>query len=134
MVVSGGGTTLPLVGLLRASSADTADSFELIEYEGPLQPPPHIHRERDEAFYILGGTFTFTLGSDEVEAPEGSLVLIPRGTRHGFSAPTGSRALLLVVPAGLQGFFAELGAGIAAGRSSQEMRDVLAGRYDSHPA
>ncbi len=130
----GEGTSLPLLGLLRASSADTAGSFELIEYEGPLQPPPHIHHEHDEAFYILSGTFTFTLGTDELEVPEGSLVVIPRGTRHGFSALAGSRALLVIVPAGLGGFFTELGSGIAAGRSSAEMREALAGRYDSHPA
>jgi hypothetical protein len=46
----------------------------------------------------------------------------------------GSRALLLIVTAGLEGFFAELGTRIAAGRSSAEMREALAGRYDSHPA
>jgi quercetin dioxygenase-like cupin family protein len=120
--------------MLRASTVDTGGSFELIEYEGPLQPPPHIHQEHDEAFYVLGGTFTFVLGTDEVEAPEGALVVIPRGTRHGFSAEAGSRALLLVVPGGLEGFFAELGEGIAAGRSSAEMREALAGRYDSLPA
>jgi quercetin dioxygenase-like cupin family protein len=66
--------------------------------EPPLQPPPRIHQEHDEAFHILGGTFTFVLGTEE-------LVVIPMGTRHGFSAGAGSRALLLVVPAGLEGFF-----------------------------
>jgi len=39
-----------------------------------------------------------------------------------------------VVPAGLEGFFEELGSGIAAGKTGQEMGDALKGRYDSIPA
>jgi mannose-6-phosphate isomerase-like protein (cupin superfamily) len=49
--------------------------FEVIEYEGPIHPPPHIHREREEAFYVLTGSFTFTLGREEFEVGEGGFVL-----------------------------------------------------------
>jgi hypothetical protein len=41
--------------------------------------------------------------------------------------------LLIIAPAGLDGFFAELGDGLAAGRSSDEIRAALAGKYDSTP-
>jgi quercetin dioxygenase-like cupin family protein len=91
-------------------------------------------REHDEAFYILDGRFTFTLGLDECEVERGDLVWVPRGTRHGFSAARDARALLLTIPAGLEGFFRELTAGIAAGRTSEQIRAALAGRYDSVPA
>ena len=60
-------------------------------------------------------------------------MVVPRGWRHGFNVEPGSQALLLVIPAGLEGFFQDLGAGIAAGRSSQEIRASLAGKYDSYP-
>jgi len=40
----------------------------------------------------------------------------------------------VVAPAGLEGFFEELGAGVAGGRSGLEMREALAGKYDSIPA
>ena len=129
------GNDLPLIGILKASGQQTRGAFEVIEYHGnTVQPPPHVHRERDEAMYILDGEFTFTVGFDIVEARKGSLVLIPRGTRHGFTAGPDARALILVAPAGLEGFFKELGAGLAAGKTSQEMRDALKGRYDSIPA
>jgi hypothetical protein len=42
--------------------------------------------------------------------------------------------LLLTAPAGLAGFLEELGTGIAAGKTSEEMRAALAGRYDSFPS
>jgi mannose-6-phosphate isomerase-like protein (cupin superfamily) len=128
------GDNLPMLGLVKASENQTAGGFELLEYRGPIQPPPHIHREHDEAFYILEGTFTFTLGTDPFDVAAGDLVRVPRGTRHGFSAAAGARALLLTVPAGLEGFFRELAAGIAEGKTSEEIRAALAGRYDSHPA
>lgn len=133
VTASGDGKTLPLLGTLKASGLQTGGGFEVIEYEGPIHPPPHIHREREEAFYVLTGSFTFTLGIEEFEVGAGGFVLVPRGTRHGFIAAAGAKALLLIVPAGLERFFQELGTGLAAGKTSEEMRTALAGRYDSYP-
>ena len=128
------GKPLPLIGTLRVSGGDTAGGFELIEYTGPLQPPPHVHRNREEVFYVLDGQFTFTVGTEVFDVSPGGTVFIPRGTRHGFTTTAGGRALFVVAPAGLEGFFEELGAGVAAGRSGLEMREALAGKYDSIPA
>src|SRR5437660_8196670 len=36
----------------------------------------------------------------------------------------------MIVPAGLEGFFEELGTGLVGGRSSDEMRDALAGQRE----
>jgi len=127
------GLQLPLIGTLRASAAETGGAFEVIEYVGPAVPPPHVHKEHDEVFFIMTGTFRFVLGPDTVEAAEGAIVLVPRGSRHGFTIEPGSKTLLLTIPAGLEGFFRELGAGLAAGRSSHEIRASLAGKYDSYP-
>jgi quercetin dioxygenase-like cupin family protein len=128
------GEVIPGLGLVKITAGQTGGSFELIEYRGPIQPPPHVHREHDEAFYILDGEFTFTLGVEEFPARSGDLVVIPRGTRHGFTASAQARALLTTVPAGLEGFFRELADGIAAGKSSAQIRAELAGRYDSFPS
>jgi quercetin dioxygenase-like cupin family protein len=129
----GNGEQLPFIGTLRASAADTGGAFEVIEYTGPAIPPPHVHKEHDEVFFILAGTFRFILGTDTAEAPPGAIVLIPRGTRHGFTTEPGARALLLTTPAGLEGFFKELGAGLAQGQTSEDIRASLAGKYDSYP-
>jgi mannose-6-phosphate isomerase-like protein (cupin superfamily) len=128
------GGSLPLVGLLKASGLQTAGAFEVIVYEGPIQPPPHIHREHDEAFYILGGSFVFTLDREQIDVGGGDFVYVSRGTRHGFTASEDAKALLLTVPAGLAGFLEELGTGIATGKTSEETRAALAGRYDSFPS
>ncbi len=129
----GEGQTLPMTGRLKVSSTQTGGAFEVIEYEGPAVPPPHVHRDHDECFCILEGLFTFTLGREEVEAPANSVVFVPHGTRHAFKPGKGARALLFVIPAGLEGFFRELGEGLVAGRSSADIRAALAGKYDSEP-
>lgn len=133
VVLPGEGQQLPMFGQLKVSSAQTGGTFEVIEYQGPAVPPPHVHHERDECFFILEGQFTFILGTREVKVPANSFVVIPRGMRHGFKAKEGARALLFVIPAGLEGFFRELGEGLAAGRSSAELRAALARKYDSEP-
>jgi mannose-6-phosphate isomerase-like protein (cupin superfamily) len=86
------GAVLLMLGIVKASARDTNGAFELLDYHGPIQPPPHIHREHDEGFYILDGSFTFTLGTDEYAVERGDFVWVPRGTRHGFSTAHNARA------------------------------------------
>ncbi len=148
---------LPFVGLpegrkpvpfipitVRATAEETGGTFEVYELAVPTGrvrevvgegPPPHVHREHEEAFYILEGEFKFILGDNAAEAvaPKGTLVVVPRGTRHSFSGNAGSRALVLAIPGGLAGFFEELGAGLAAGHADAGLRATLAGKYDSYP-
>lgn len=127
--------TLPLVGSIRLSADRTGGALEVFEFEWPgsAVPPPHTHRERDELFHVTQGSLEFVLGHDTVTATEGSLVYVPRGTRHGFTPGPGSKALVITMPAGLEGFFRELSAGLAAGKTAAEVRASLAGRFDSFP-
>jgi mannose-6-phosphate isomerase-like protein (cupin superfamily) len=128
------------IGTLQVSAEQSDGSVEVIVLNagpagpaGPVAPPPHVHRHRDELFHILKGRFTFVLGTREFEVEEGGTVFVPRGTRHGFKTHPDSQALLIIAPAGLEGFFAELGDGLAAGKSNEEIRAALAGKYDSIP-
>lgn len=128
----GEGQRLPTGGWLKVSAAQSGGSLEVIDL-GRGSPPPHIHHEHEECFYILEGLYTFTIGSEQLEAPAGSVVFVPRGTRHAFKHSENARALVFVTPAGLEGFFRELGSGLAAGRSEADLRSELAGKYDSEP-
>jgi len=129
---AGEGEKLP-IGHLRLSVAQTGGGFEVIELSGAATPTPHLHRERDELFYILQGSYSFVLGHEPVVAPQGAFAFVPQGTRHGFAAEPDSEALLFIIPGGLEGFFRELGGGLAAGKPDGEIRAELAGKYDSFP-
>lgn len=130
----GEGEILVMSGLrLRVGSAQTGGAFELVELGGPGSPLPHVHQDHDECFYIIEGIFTFFVGAKEVEASADSVVFVPRGIPHAFKHSEGARALAFVIPANLEGFFRELGEGLAAGRSDVDLRAALAGKYDSWP-
>ncbi len=130
----GEGQKLPRIGTLKVSSAQTDGMLEVIELDGPTGPSAHIHHKTDECFYVIEGHFTFNVEGERIEAPAGSVVFIPRGTRHAYTHSMGARALGIVMPAGLEGFLKELGEGIAAGRTQAELRAELASKYDTEPA
>ena len=121
-----------------ATAELTGGAFELVEdVRGEGQgPAPHVHRRSDEAFYVLAGRFTFTRGDDELEARPGSLVFIPKGTRHRYRAlEDDSRVLILYLPAGgFDDFLRELDGLLADGLTSAEAMASLTGKYDSDPA
>jgi hypothetical protein len=121
---------------MLASSATTGGSFELFEEVRDRLggPPPHVHRDHEELFYVLAGRYVFTRDRDEVELAAGESIVISRGTRHVFrTLVEPSRTLILIVPAGLEGFFREMGTEIAAGRTPLEAMTALSARFDSHP-
>ena len=51
-------------------------------------PPQHRHGRHDEGFYVVSGTARFTVGTEEYDAPAGTLAMIPPGAPHSFANPT----------------------------------------------
>jgi quercetin dioxygenase-like cupin family protein len=74
-------------------------------------PPPHVHANEDEAFYVLEGDYTFTIGDQTTAASAGSFVLAPKGVPHGLrnTGDTPGRMLVMVWPAGAEQFFLTVG-------------------------
>jgi quercetin dioxygenase-like cupin family protein len=72
-------------------------------------PPPHIHRNEDETFYMVEGECTIIVGDKTVHARTGDFVNVPRGTVHCFSNNSSVTARMIVTftPAGMEGFFEE---------------------------
>jgi mannose-6-phosphate isomerase-like protein (cupin superfamily) len=121
---------------MHASGTETGGGFELFEEERTNVggPPPHVHRDREEGFFVLEGRYAFTREHEELELVPGQFILIPRGTRHHYrtlQAP--SRTLILIAPAGLETFFREMGARISAGATPLEAMTALSAEHDSHP-
>ena len=72
---------------------------------------PHLHREEDEAFYVLAGQYEFAIGETRLTATTGSFAFVPRNTVHAFTntgQETG-RMLITVTPGtGHEGLFREV--------------------------
>jgi quercetin dioxygenase-like cupin family protein len=95
-----------------AEGEDTGGRLTVYEILFPPDsgPPLHVHEREDETFYVIEGSLSVRMGDEEFEAPTGSFVFQPRGFTHAFrSSSEGARALLLVVPSGLESFFHALG-------------------------
>jgi mannose-6-phosphate isomerase-like protein (cupin superfamily) len=99
---------------VKISSRDTGGAFAVMEAVAPPEcgPPLHLHRTQDEWFYILEGNYIFEIDGLQVHAGPGATVFAPRGSRHTFQniGSTPGRAILTVVPGGLDIFFEELSA------------------------
>ena len=94
------------------TGAESAGSyFTLIVDVGPeAGPPPHIHHLEEEQFYVLEGKLTYSVGDQTFEVNTGDFIHIPRGTVHSFkNGPRPSRLLATFSPAGIEGFFREVG-------------------------
>ena len=75
------------------------------------EAPPHIHHREVEAFWVLEGALEIVVGEETFEASAGSFVHLPRGVPHAYrnAGTTPARFLTLMVPAGLEKFFEEVG-------------------------
>lgn len=97
----------------KASGAETGGRYALMEnvVAPGGEPPPHVHHNEDEAFYVLSGDLAFTVGDQEFRATTGSFVFGPRNQPHTFrvTGPDPARLLVIVSPPGFEGFSAELG-------------------------
>jgi mannose-6-phosphate isomerase-like protein (cupin superfamily) len=97
----------------KVTGADTNGAMTVLEVAaGPgAGPPPHIHRECDESFYILEGTFEFTLAGQPFKAGVGEFVYLPKGVLHTHQSSGGvpAKALAMQTPSGVEHFVAEAG-------------------------
>ena len=95
-----------------ATGKDTGGAFFMAEMCVPPGggPPPHIHSREDESFHMQEGTLTVQVGADTLTVSAGDFVFLPRGVAHSFknTGHENARALVLVTPAGLENFFAEV--------------------------
>ena len=78
-------------------------------------PPPHIHHREDETFYVVEGEVTVSVGDRTITATPGTMVFLPRGIPHTFAIESDqARMLVIVTPAGLEGWFKEFSVPAAA--------------------
>jgi quercetin dioxygenase-like cupin family protein len=122
---------------VKASEADTGGLCTV--WEGRVPPGtvgagPHVHRERDEFFYVLEGELVLQLGDESRTAGAGTFAFVPRNTIHGFHNASRDSATLLVLhhPAGFERFLEEMQQ-LAARGGSREERAALAARFDMIP-
>jgi quercetin dioxygenase-like cupin family protein len=92
---------------IKATAEDTGGRYALIEVQEPagVQAPLHVHHAEDEAFWVLEGRVTFTVGEDTMEAGPGTFVFAPRDVPHTYRVDSeDARLLFILSPGGMEGF------------------------------
>ena len=102
--------------VVKVRDSDTGGGYSIHDNTippGSPGPRPHVHRNHEEAFYVLEGELTVRVGSREITAPAGSFVVVPRGVVHQPSNPgtEPTRVLLIFSPGGMDRFFEEAAEG-----------------------
>ncbi len=124
----------PLSGTVIGSASN---AFVIAEWHDPGAPPgpprliapPHLHRNDDEAWYVLEGTLRVRVGKEVVEAGAGAAVFVPRGTAHAYWNPgPGPARYLLVMTANIYRLIQEIHG--MKERTPAALRAVFA-RHDS---
>jgi mannose-6-phosphate isomerase-like protein (cupin superfamily) len=108
-----------------ANQRDTQQKFVSFDFLQPASPNegtrvgplPHTHFNEFECFFVVEGSFTFTVGMqdgtiEEEKVSAGGLAYGPQGRVHGFRLDPGSgpgRIYSFALPAGLDDFFVNSG-------------------------
>jgi len=96
------------------SAEATAGKYSVTEFAAAPPPAPgaplHIHRDADEAMYVLEGTFQVSIEDKESTAPKGSFVLVRKGTLHTITniGQEVGRLLIFLTPPGFERYWEEM--------------------------
>jgi uncharacterized RmlC-like cupin family protein len=143
-VTASDGVALPDPGgqhlTLKISGAASYGAYSLIEHShAPGAPglPAHLHRDHEEAVYVIEGELTLVIGEfgeASVIVRAGQAAVVPRGVIHRPSnlSSRSARFVLINSPA-MEGFFAELGQLVErnGGRLSASDLQRLGDRHDT---
>jgi quercetin dioxygenase-like cupin family protein len=98
---------------VKATAEETGGALTVIDswLTPAANPPMHVHRDEDEAFFVLEGEVEFFLadGTARLAGP-GDFVFGPRGVPHRFEVRTPeARMIVLGTPGGSEQFFRAMG-------------------------
>lgn len=102
----------------KATAEETGGAYSLTEHllTPAGNPPPHVHHEEDEAFFVLDGEVDFDVDGVVVHGRPGTYALAPRGVPHSFRVLTETARMLVlasgpgaVATGGAEAFFSAVG-------------------------
>ncbi len=124
-----------LILKISGAHADgTVVHYEYVAAPSAKGSPQHIHHGHDETFYVVGGEFEFSLGSEVIAASPGSFLFVKRGQPHGFrNVGLGKGRIVGTFGASFAQYFRDLAQIIATtgGPPSREEWVKLYGRYQT---
>lgn len=98
---------------IKTTAQQTGGAYSITEIHSfpGNGPPPHIHRNEDECFYVVEGAFSVIVDDRVVDVADGDFVRIPKGTPHTYKnvGAIPGKMLVILSPGGFEQLWAELG-------------------------
>ena len=93
--------------VFHADCEETDDAYSVSEWRlepGSDGPGAHSHEANDEIFRIVEGTMSVLVGEEWIDAPAGSVIVVPAGVTHDFANRTDAPAALfnVFIPGGFE--------------------------------
>ena len=85
---------------VKLTQGEDGGQMSIVELSGPPgdMPPLHLHRNDDEAFYVIEGEMCFFVGNDQsVRCAAGSVAFGPKGVPHTYRVESSEPARWLAV-------------------------------------
>ncbi len=90
---------------------DSNEQLAILHYTSSPghEPPPHVHEDEDEVFYVLEGELDAYCGSDTLQVKAGQCLMLPFGKPHAWIIRSPIfRALIVTHPARIDRIFREM--------------------------
>ena len=133
-VLPDSGRVLKFLGVThKLTSEQTGGAFYVCEAVfGPESGSPlHIHHYEDEVIHVLEGEIQIRLDNEELRAPIGGIVHLPKEIPHALQNPlkTPLRIRVHAIPGGLENYFDEVEAALQDGSFNTEVHTQISKKY-----
>jgi quercetin dioxygenase-like cupin family protein len=94
------------LNILMATTESTGGAFSLVHHTAPPghATPYHLHHIEDEAFFVLGGEFTFVCEGKKTVLGPGGYIFLPRNIPHGIRCTSSAPSTMLILATPGTGF------------------------------
>jgi len=133
--------TLSVIGnditvIIGGEQTDGAYSIFELSVPPNVGPGLHIDKAWDEWWFVIEGTFAFTLNGERMELGSGSFAHGPKGIPHSFKnvGETTGKLVMVTMPSGLEKFFRNVHLASLDGRPDKETFVNIMRSHNIEPA
>lgn len=94
------------LAIIHAAGKDTNGKYCVVELYATKEgsPPWHVHHHEDEAFYVIDGELTISVGNKTYKAKNGDYLFAQKGIAHTYTvdSPGYARILMICSPSGFE--------------------------------